>query len=132
MKKVLILFGGNSPEHEVSCNSVNFLVKNIDKNLFDFKLIGIDFNNDWYEMNENSYIDKNWKDNLIKKVNNIIEYIKGFDIVFPMIHGNSCEDGKLQSLFELCNVNYVGCDSYSSLICYDKFLTKIILEKAIS
>jgi len=46
-----------------------------------------------------------------------------------MIHGNTGEDGKLQSLFELYNIKYVGCDSYSSLICYDKLLTKIILEK---
>lgn len=129
MKKVLILFGGNSYEHEISCNSVNFLTKNIDRDLFDFKLVGIDFNNDWYEVDKDNYIDSNWKNNFIKKIDNINEYLKKFDIVFPMIHGNSCEDGKLQSMFELYNIKYVGCNSYSSLICYDKLLTKIILEK---
>ena len=129
MKKVLILFGGNSHEHQISCDSVNFIIKNIDKDVFKFEVVGIDFDNSWYEVNKDLDINKNWKNNVIKKINNINEYLKYFDIVFPMIHGNSCEDGKLQSFFELNNVKYVGCNSYSSLICYDKLLTKLILEK---
>ena len=127
MKKVLILFGGNSYEHEISCKSVNFLIDNIDKNI-DYSLVGIDFDNSWYEVKK-TLIDKNWKNYVIKKIDNIIEFSKSFDIVFPMIHGNTFEDGKLQSLFEMHNINYVGCDSYSSLICYDKLLTKLFLEK---
>ena len=129
MKNVLILFGGNSYEHNISCDSVNFIIKNIDKNLFNFKVVGIDFNNEWYEVNENIYIDINWKNNIIKKIDNINEYLKSFDIVFSIIHGNTCEDGKIQSILELNNVKYVGSNSYSSLICYDKLLTKLVLEK---
>lgn len=126
---MLILFGGNSFEHEVSCNSVNFIINNIDKNKFDYNVVGIDFDGKWYEVDKNIDINVNWKDKYIKVVNNIIEYLKCFDIVFPMIHGNIGEDGKLQSLFELFNIKYVGCNSYSSLICYDKLLTKLILDK---
>ena len=74
-------------------------------------------------------INKNWKNNEVIKINNIIEYSKGFDIVLPIIHGNTFEDGKLQSIFELYSIKYVGCNSYSSIICYDKLLTKLILEK---
>ena len=123
---VLILFGGNSFEHEVSCKSVNFILNNIDTKKFNYKLVGIDFDNEWYEVNE-TIIDKNWKRE--NKIDNIIEYSKDFDVVLPMIHGNTVEDGKLQSLFELYNIKYVGCNSYSSLICYDKLLTKLIIEK---
>lgn len=123
---VLILFGGNSFEHEISCKSVNFILNNIDTKKFNYKLVGIDYDNEWYEVNE-TIIDKNWKRE--NKIDNIIEYTKGFDVVLPMIHGNTVEDGKLQSLFELYNIKYVGCNSYSSLICYDKLLTKLILEK---
>lgn len=129
LKNVLIIFGGNSCEHNISCKSVNFIINNIDKNLFTYKVVGIDFNNNWYEINDKNKIDENWKNNIINKVNNIIEYLSHFDIVFPVIHGNGGEDGKLQGLFELNNIKYVGCDSYSSLICYDKLLTKLILEK---
>ena len=129
LKNVLILFGGNSFEHEISCKSVNFIVKNIDTKKFKFKLVGIDYDNTWYEINDISIIDKNWNKNNNTKINNIIEYAREFDIVFPIIHGNTCEDGKLQSMFELFNIKYVGCDSYSSIICYDKLLTKLFLEK---
>ena len=128
MKNVLILFGGNSFEHVISCKSVNFIIDNIDKNKFHFKLVGIDFDNTWYEIENINTIDENWKDNNITKIKNIIEYAKKFDIVFPMIHGNTGEDGKLQSMFELYNIKYVGCDSYCSIICYDKLLTKLFLE----
>lgn len=129
MKNVLILFGGNSYEHEISCKSVNFIKNNIDEKMFNYKLVGIDFNNEWFEVDNSITIDSNWKDKITKKINNITEYLKTFDKVFPIIHGNSGEDGKLQSLFELNNINYVGCNSFSSLICYDKLLTKLILEK---
>ena len=129
MKKVLILFGGNSFEHEISCMSVNFIKENLDQKKFEFELIGIDNNNIWFNVDKNSFIDKNWKKHITNKIDNIIEYSKAFDIVFPVIHGNTCEDGKLQSMFELYNIKYVGCDSYSSLICYDKLLTKLVLEK---
>lgn len=129
MKKVLILFGGNSYEHEISCKSVNFIIDNIDISKFDYKLVGIDYNNEWYEVDNKNEINKEWKNNNVVKIDNIIEYCKEFDIIFPMIHGNTCEDGKLQSLFELYNIKYVGCNSYSSIICYDKLLTKIFLEK---
>ena len=129
MKNVLILFGGNSFEHEISCKSVNFIIDNIDTNLFNFKLVGIDYNNEWFELKNVTKINKNWINKKKEKINNIIEYSKNFDIVLPMIHGNTLEDGKLQSMFELYNIKYVGCDSFSSLICYDKLLTKIFLEK---
>ena len=129
MKKILILFGGNSFEHEVSCKSVNFIIDNIDTSKFDYRLVGIDFDGEWYEVGNDKKIDMNWKNNIINKVDNIISYLKDVDIVFPIIHGNNGEDGKLQSLFELHNIKYVGCNSYSSLICYDKLLTKLILEK---
>lgn len=128
MKKVLILFGGNSFEHNISCKSVNFIIKNIDLKKFKYNLVGIDYDNKWYEVNETT-IDEEWKNKNIKEVNNITSYLKEFDIVFPIIHGNTGEDGKLQSLFELFNIKYVGCNSYSSLICYDKLLTKLVLEK---
>ena len=129
MKKVLILFGGNSYEHEISCNSVNFIIKNIDTDLFDYKIAGIDYDNIWYEVEKNKPVDIDWQEKSIRRINNINEFLKDFDIVFPMIHGSTGEDGKIQSFLELNNIKFVGCDSFSSIICYDKLLTKLILEK---
>ena len=129
MKKILILFGGNSHEHEISCLSANFIKQNIDNKLFTYELIGIDYDNSWYKVDKLKDINIDWKNNIIEKIDNVIEFIHDFDKILPVIHGNTCEDGKLQSIFELYNLKYVGCNSYSSLICYDKFLTKIFLEK---
>lgn len=129
MKKVLLLFGGESKEHQVSCESANFIIQNIDKKKYDLSIVGITTNGTWYKINNNFKIDKDWQNTLNEKVDNIVEYLKSFDIVFNIIHGNTGEDGKLQSLFELFKIKYVGCDSYSSLICYDKLITKLFLEK---
>lgn len=129
MKKVLLLFGGESKEHQVSCESANFIIQNIDKKKYDLSIVGITTNGTWYKINNNFKIDKDWQNTLNEKIDNIVEYLESFDIVFNIIHGNTGEDGKLQSLFELFKIKYVGCDSYSSLICYDKLITKLFLEK---
>jgi len=46
------------------------------------------------------------------------------DLVFPIIHGSPLEDGKIQVLFESLQVPYLGCDSASSFLCFDKGLFK--------
>jgi len=127
MKKILILFGGNSPEHNISCKSAKTILENIDKEKYDITTVGIDKENNWYIFNDN--IDKltnNWKQSNIKIINNIVPFLKEFDKVFPIIHGNPEENGNLQGLFNLFNISYVGTDLLGSIISYDKELTKII------
>ena len=41
MKKVLILFGGDSNEHYVSCKSARTILEKIDKNKYEFNSVGI-------------------------------------------------------------------------------------------
>ena len=131
MKKILILFGGASYEHQISCISAKTILENIDKSKYKISTVGIDKNNDWYIFNDNLELLKNntWKGGNITKINNIIEYLKSFDKVFPIIHGNPEENGNLQGLFNLFSINYVGTDLLGSIISYDKDLTKIISNK---
>lgn len=128
MKKVLILFGGDSNEHLISCKSAKSILENIDRNKFDVTSVGI--KKDWFIFNDDyEYLENgNWLDSNITKIDNIVDYLKNFDVVFPIIHGNTCEDGKIQGMLDLFNIKYVGCDSYSNMISYDKDLTKIILN----
>lgn len=128
MKKVLVLFGGDSNEHLVSCKSAKSILENIDTTKFEVTSVGI--KKDWYIFNDNySFLENgNWLDSNITKIDNIIEFIKKFDVVFPIIHGNTCEDGKIQGMLDLFNIKYVGCDSCSNILSYDKDLTKIILN----
>lgn len=70
MKKVLIIFGGKSFEYDISLRSVNFVINNISA---DYTLVGIDKCGEWYEVKK-GYIDDNWKNNILFKVNNILVY----------------------------------------------------------
>lgn len=130
IKKVLILFGGNSTEYYVSCKSCKSIIENIDKNLFKYEMVGIDFDNKWYKFSDDlSYLENgNWKEANILKVDDIVSYIKEFDVVFPMTHGNNGEDGKLQGMLELFNVKFVGCKTLSSSVLMDKDISKLLFK----
>lgn len=130
IKKVLILFGGIGTEHIVSCNSCKSILENIDKLKYDYEVVGISKENVWYKFSDDlSYLaNGNWTSANVLEIDSIINYIKKFDVVFPVMHGNYCEDGKLQGFLDLFNVKYVGCKTLSSALLMDKVLTKFILK----
>ncbi len=47
MKKILLLFGGNSFEHDISCKSARTIVQNIDTKKYDLTICGLDKKNDF-------------------------------------------------------------------------------------
>lgn len=130
MKKVLILFGGNSSEHYISCKSAKGIIENIDKRLFKYEVVGISFDGIWYKFNDDlSFLENgNWINSNIFEIDNIINYLKKFDVVFPITHGSYGEDGRLQGMFDLFNIRYVGCNWRSSCICFDKSLSKLLFN----
>lgn len=114
MEKIGLIYGGKSFEHDVSIKSKNSFINNINKK-YDVSEIYVDKDGNWY------------KDG--KLLENIIEYLKELDIVFPLIHGNIGEDGKLQGLLETFNIKYVGSNTISSALAMDKGFCKTILDK---
>ena len=114
MKKVLIIYGGKSYEHDISIKSYKTIIDNIDKEKYIVDSIYITKDNIWL--------------NNDKEILNIIEFIKSFDVVFPIIHGYGGEDGKLQGMLDLFDIKYVGSKCGSSYICMDKIRTKEILS----
>ncbi len=127
MKKILILFGGNSHEHVISCKSAKTILTHIDKSLYNITAVGIDHQNNWYlYLDDINLIDESWQNRNIEKITNIIEFLKQFDKVFPVIHGNPEENGNIQGMFNLFDIEYIGTDLLGSIISYDKELTKII------
>ncbi len=105
--KVLVLYGGDSPEREVSLRSgsaVNEALKNagIDTILFD----PIDGDEE------------------------LIRLVQEVDMVFPILHGKNCEDGVVQKKLESVGAVFLGSDSRVSAICFDKEQTHHLLEKA--
>lgn len=129
MTKVLIIFGGNSSEHDVSCISAKSIVNNIDLRLFNVTLCGISKDNSWYIYNDEiQSLDETWLKKNIQQIDNITTFLKGFDVVFPIIHGNNGEDGKLQGLLDLFGIKYVGSKTLASAMGMDKEISKILFE----
>jgi len=129
MKKILVLFGGNSLEHAVSCKSAKTVLENIDQNLFEVTSVGIHEHN-WYIFDDNYdlLLNNTWLKGNIKRIDNIIEFIKTFDKIFPVVHGTDEENGALSGLFELFNIPYVGSNILGHACGYDKEITKIICK----
>lgn len=120
-KKLVIIFGGRSNEHDVSIESAKSIMKYINKKKYEIKLIYIDRDGKWLLCNN---ID-NLRNMIHLKDFKILEWC---DVVFPILHGRYGEDGKIQGLFEMLGVNYVGCNLISSCNCMDKEITKILLN----
>lgn len=128
MKKILILFGGNSNEYLISCLSAKTILENIDLSIYDVTALGITKNNEWYIFKDdpNMLSNDTWQKGKTEKIDDPIKYLSSFDKIFPIIHGNPLENGNLQGMFNLFNIPYVGSNLASSIISYDKNLTKII------
>ncbi len=117
MKKIGIIFGGMSTENEISAQSAKSILENLDTKKYEIYPIYIDKEGKWYQYQDNS------------KISNITEYLKGLDVIFPVLHGLYGEDGTIQGLFELLKKPYVGCKVLASSVGMDKVYTKIIFEK---
>jgi len=154
-KRVMIIFGGQSTEHEVSRLSATSIINNIDKNKFDVVMVGITKEGRWLPYNgpvdkiasgEWEEIAKNGLIESMPKSENIINAIvsrgassealtnsderRTVDVVFPVLHGCKGEDGTIQGLFEMAGVPYVGCGVLGSALGMDKIFAKIMFEKA--
>lgn len=114
MEKITVIYGGKSFEHDISIRSYKSFVENINKK-YQLSTIYVDKDGLWYENN--------------KLMNNIVDFLKEQDVIFPLIHGNIGEDGKLQGLFETFDIKYVGSNTISSALAMDKAFCKIILDK---
>ena len=129
--KLGVICGGMSTENEVSCVSAESVIANLDKNKYEIYPIFIDKDGKWYTI---ANIEKNekfgTKINGKQPMENIVEYLKTLDVIFPVLHGLYGEDGTIQGLFELLKIPYVGCKVLASTVGMDKVYTKVIFEKA--
>lgn len=128
MKKVVVIFGGISTEHDVSVISAKSVIKNIDKEKYIVSGIYIDKDGCWYKVDFNKEYEFNIPESIIK-LENITTYLKDFDVAFPVLHGLYGEDGKIQGMFEMLNIPYVGCNVFSSAIAMDKVYQKNYLSR---
>ncbi len=147
---LVLLYGGRSTEHDVARKSAAFVWRNLDRLKYDLRLVAIDKNGDWIPQSANGWgselealpiekPDKSHSDptNLIRNPRQALAYLCGIPsedldrcIFFPMIHGNSGEDGTLQGFFELAGVAFVGPDTLGSAVGMDKVVSKRLAHSA--
>ncbi|MCB2306388.1 D-alanine--D-alanine ligase [Clostridium estertheticum] len=132
-KKVAILFGGQSTEHEVSRASATSVLKNIDQTKYDIYPIGITKDGLWFQYTGKVENIENgeWETDEYFKMpeGQKVLFNKEVDVVFPVLHGSFGEDGTIQGMCKLYNIPCVGPGVMSSAICMDKIYTKYLLEK---
>ena len=149
MKKlsVCILFGGVSPEHEVSLRSAESVLNNIDKEKYHVFPVGITKKGDWilftgsdysmlptgewesFEGNRRAAISPVRGQGLLSFEGDCVVRER-IDVVFPVLHGENGEDGAMQGLLQLAGIPYVGPHVAASAVAMDKTLTKLVVDQA--
>ena len=143
MRKLAIIFGGQSSEHEISIISATNISKQVDTSKYELILIGITREGKWLKVDSiSSMEDGSWINSktsacilpdATKKciiIETDGEYKElGVDVVFPVMHGLFGEDGTIQGLLELANIPYVGCGVLASAVGMDKLYTKLVVDK---
>ena len=136
-KKVAVIFGGFSPEYEVSLNSAYSIISAINEEKYDVMMIGITRKGKWfrYSGTVEDIPNDNWHkdEQLLTKAlispdrgGGVLVFENGspvtiqVDIVFPVLHGRYGEDGTIQGLCELAGIPVVGSGSAASALCMDK------------
>ena len=102
--KVAVVFGGPSPEAEISKKSAKSVIEALKKK--GHQVFEVELGKDIVEN--------------LKRINP--------DKVFLVLHGSPGEDGTIQGILEIVGFKYTGCNTQTSAICMDKDITKRILK----
>jgi len=142
-KNIAILFGGKSAEHEVSLQSAKSIFQEIDKDLYNPFLIGIDKEGKWFvsEDLESVLLDGRLMKDIKKDYVALTPQCEGkvifltgketkikIDVVFPILHGPFGEDGTVQGVLKLADIPFVGSSVLGSAVGMDKEAMKKILK----
>ncbi len=147
--KVAIIFGGRSPEHQISLLSAQNVLASLDKDIYDPLLISIDKNGTWQLNGDSMILDHAEDPNKIAlgKIDRPIllsqntnersilsartqEPLGKVDVIFPVLHGTFGEDGSIQGFAKLANIPCVGCGILGSAVGMDKDMMKHVLRSA--
>ena len=144
---VCVLFGGMSPEHDVSLRSAESVLNNMDTEKYNVFPVGIAKDGDWilYGSTDYSKLPTGQWLNCPENRRAAISPIRGqgllifvgdnviremIEIVFPVLHGENGEDGSVQGLLQLAGIPFVGPHVAASAVSMDKTLTKLVADNA--
>jgi len=146
---VLVLFGGRSGEHAISCATAGGVLRAIDRSRYDVVPVGITPSGRWVLVEDDP---DRWSivDGRLPEVEDLpgsvllpqaadeagLQVLEPglaptalgrVDVVFPLLHGPFGEDGTLQGMLELVDLRYVGAGVLASAVGMDKHFMKLVL-----
>ena len=143
-KNVLVLFGGVSPEHEISKISADNIIKHLSEEKYHVIPVYITKEGKWllYDGTIDQIKNIAWEKfgtpavlspdrvnrGLLRIVGDKVKTIP-VDVVFPILHGENGEDGTIQGLCALAGIPCVGCGVLTSAICMDKAFMRVIANQ---
>ena len=145
-KRLALVFGGRSAEHEISVVSAGSVLRALDPERFDVVTIGIDKLGRWHRLpalprgggpgrlpavsggeGEGVALSREPGDAALVAEDGSRQEI---DVVFPLLHGPFGEDGTIQGMLELAGVPYVGAGVLASAVGMDKAVQKVLFTAA--
>lgn len=153
--RVLVLFGGRSSEHAVSCVTAAGVLDAIDRNKYDVVPVGIAKNGQWslvssdpaqwslrstvlpeVPVSPESVVLATASDGgaaqelVVTASEQMPRSLGAVDVVLPLLHGPFGEDGTLQGMLEMADVRYVGAGVLASAVGMDKHYMKVVFASA--
>jgi D-alanine-D-alanine ligase len=151
MKKIGVFFGSRSPEHDISIITAQLIISGLKGLGHEVIPVYLAKNGQWLvgegldkieNFSKTDFLSSHEANlskaeiDLKESVGKIVLVKKGvfskkwvIDLAFPALHGSYGEDGKIQGLFEMFDVPYVGCDVLSSAISMDKSMVKLLCKQ---
>ncbi len=152
--RVLLLFGGRSSEHPVSCVTAAGVMRAIDREKYDVVPVGITRSGAWTLVDgdvDSFRLDTGEvpevtaggaevrlgpsgtdaaREVIASTPAGAVSELGAIDVVFPLLHGAYGEDGTLQGMLELGQIPYVGSGVAASAMGMDKHFMKVVFEAA--
>ncbi len=147
-KKIAVLFGGVSSEHEVSRRSAVRIMDSMPQE-YDVVRLGITKAGKWllcpshvstadiasgaWEQDpgcQPAFIVPDTAVHGLMRFDGASWVTERIDAVFPALHGKYGEDGTVQGLLEMAGIPYVGCGVLASAACMDKVVANTLFDNA--
>ena len=138
---LIVLFGGQSAEHDVSCVTAAHVLKAVDPARYSVTAVGISRGGQWQLAEAAMTALASGPDGLPDRLevagpdtapNPVLQAADaspGTTVVLPLLHGPLGEDGTVQGLLELAGVPYVGSGVLGSAVSMDKAMSKQVLAQ---
>jgi D-alanine-D-alanine ligase len=134
--RLVVLFGGQSAEHEVSCVTAASVLDAVDRDRYEVVPIGITTEGRWVQASDAMSVLASGAKALmpdgreIDPLPAVLPTAADQTVVFPLLHGPMGEDGTVQGMLELAGVPYVGTGVLGSALAMDKAKAREVCERS--